>query len=107
MTREQISQKPFSADAFWPLSECAPSFPAKCRRCEATHILSHCFSHSPGQHEAGNSTGQDVEQNVHDPRAGGRLDGRTEGAAQRTWGGATAATYLFNQQRRRVSKLFQ
>lgn len=64
---------------------------------EKAHIFPDELGDGAGQHEAGHSAAQDVEDGVHDARAGGRAHWRTEGTAERAGGGPTAATYLWGR----------
>lgn len=61
---------------------------------ETTHIFPDELRHSLGQHEAGDGTAHDVEEGVHDPRAGGGFDWRAEGTAERAGSWTTAAADL-------------
>lgn len=60
----------------------------------STHIFPDELGDGAGQHEAGDSAAQDVEDGVHDARAGGGAHWRTEGTAERAGGGPTATAYL-------------
>lgn len=78
--------------------------PALVRSLLATHVFPDKLRDGAGQHEAGDSAAQDVEERVHDPRAGGGAHRRAEGTAERTGGRPTATAYLRGrrQQRREV-----
>lgn len=58
------------------------------------HIFPDELGDGAGQHEAGDSAAQDVEDGVHDAGAGGGAHWRTKGTAERAGGGPTAAAYL-------------
>lgn len=60
----------------------------------SAHVLSDELGDGAGQHEAGHGAAHDVEQGVHDPRAGGGFDRRAEGTAERAGSWSTAAAYL-------------
>jgi len=65
-----------------------------------THIFPDELGDGAGQHEAGDRAGHDVEEGVHDPRGGRRLDRRAEGAAQGARRRTTAAAYLRGERQR-------
>lgn len=58
------------------------------------HVLPDELGDGAGQHEAGHGAAHDVEEGVHDPRAGGGLDRRAEGTAERAGSWSAAAAYL-------------
>lgn len=64
------------------------------KRVWAAHIFPDELGDGAGQHEAGDGAAQDVEDGVHDARAGGGAHWRTEGTAERAGGGPTATAYL-------------
>ena len=66
---------------------------------EDTHIIPDELGDGAGQHEAGDGAAHDVEEGVHDPRAGGRFDRRTEGTAERAGSRPTATAYLRKRRR--------
>lgn len=61
---------------------------------DETHVFPDELGDGAGQHEAGDGAAHDVEQGVHDPRAGGRFDRGTEGTAERAGSWTTAAADL-------------
>lgn len=69
----------------------------------STHIFPDELGDGAGQHEAGDGAAHDVEEGVHDPRAGGGFDRRTEGTAERAGCRSTATAYLRRRGRRRLS----
>lgn len=73
------------------------------RRRAAAHVFPDELGDGAGQHEAGDGAAHDVEEGVHDPRAGGGFDRRTEGTAERAGSRSTATAYLRRRGRRRLS----
>lgn len=67
----------------------------------STHIFPDELGDGAGQHEAGDGAAHDVEEGVHDPRAGGGFDRRTEGTAERARRRSTATAYLRRRRRGR------
>lgn len=66
----------------------------------STHIFPDELGDGAGQHEAGDGAAHDVEEGVHDPRAGGGFDRRTEGTAERARRRSTATAYLRRRRRK-------
>lgn len=64
-----------------------------------THIFPDELGDGAGQHEAGDGAAHDVEEGVHDPRAGGGFDRRTKGTAERAGSRSAAAAYLRRRRR--------
>lgn len=68
-----------------------------------THIFPDQLRDGARQHQTGDGAAQDMEERVHDPRAGGGLDRGAEGTAERARGRSTAAAYLRRDGGGRVS----